>query len=293
MAAPPHPNPLPRGEREETSAISPSPPGEREGPAVERREGEGELAARTPTQQESSQRDDKRGARLKDRLALITGASHGLGAALAQRFAAEGAQLVLLARDTAALEKLDDALRADGYSATLVPLDLRQFDRLDAMAASLHERFGKLDVFVSCAAALGHLAPTGHFDPALWQEIVDVNVTANWRLIRALDPLLRASEAGRAIFTTCIAARESEPYWAPYAASKAALEALVKAYAEEIAQTSLRVNLVDPGPMRTALRFAAFPFEERDKIKPPEDVTEAFVELADETCTANGELVTL
>jgi NAD(P)-dependent dehydrogenase (short-subunit alcohol dehydrogenase family) len=175
----------------------------------------------------------------------------------------------------------------------LVPLDLRQFDRLDAMAASLHQRFGRIDILVSCAAALGHLAPTGHFDPALWQEIMDVNVTANWRLIRALDPLLRASPAGRAIFATCIAARETEPYWAPYAASKAALEALVKSYAEEIAQTTLRVNLVDPGPMRTDLRFAAFPFEERDKIKPPEDATEPFVALAEESCKENGTLRTL
>jgi NAD(P)-dependent dehydrogenase (short-subunit alcohol dehydrogenase family) len=246
---------------------------------VEQREGEGKLT--------------NRDARLKDRLALITGASRGLGAAVAKRFAAEGAQLVLLARDTAALEKLDDELRADGYGATLVPLDLRQFDQLDAMAASLHQRFGRVDVFVSCAAALGHLAPTGHFDPALWQEIIDVNLTANWRLIRALDPLLRASPAGRAIFTTCIAARENEPYWAPYAASKAALEALVKSYAEELAQTTLRVNLVDPGPMRTALRFAAFPFEEREKIKPPEDATGPFVTLAEDSCTTNGALLTL
>jgi len=264
------------------------------GPAAPVPAGEdAERIARTPAQQENSKRDEKRGARLKDRLALITGASRGLGAALAKRFAAEGAQLVLLSRDTAALEKLDDELRANGRSATLVPLDLRQFDQLDAMAASLHQRFGRVDIFVSCAAALGHLAPTGHFDPALWQEIVDVNVTANWRLIRALDPLLRASPAGRAIFATCIAARESEPYWAPYAASKAALEALVKSYAEEVAQTTLRVNLVDPGPMRTALRFAAFPFEERDKIKPPEDATEPFVTLAEESCTENGLLLTL
>jgi NAD(P)-dependent dehydrogenase (short-subunit alcohol dehydrogenase family) len=285
MPVPPHPDPPPGGEREGTSAISPSPPRGQaakqtdEGSAAKRREGEGELTTRS--------------ARLKDRLALITGASRGLGAAVAKRFAAEGAQLVLLARDTAALEKLDDELRASGRSATLVPLDLRQFDRLDAMAASLHQRFGRVDIFVSCAATLGHLAPTGHFDPALWQEIVDVNITANWRLIRALDPLLRGSPAGRAIFTTCIAARESEPYWAPYAASKAALEALVKSYAEEIAQTTLRVNLVDPGPMRTALRFAAFPFEERDKIKLPEDATEPFVALAEETCTQNGALLAL
>jgi len=279
MVLPPHPNPLPGGERE--------------GPDAERREGEGELTTRRPAQQEKSKRDEKRAARLNDRVALITGASRGLGAALAHRFAAEGAHLVLLARDKVALEKIDDELRADGHGATLVPLDLRQFDQLDAMAASLHERFGRLDVFVSCAAALGHLAPTGHFDPVHWQEIVDVNVTANWRLIRALDPLLRASRGGRAIFATCIAARETEPYWAPYAASKAALEALVKSYAEEIAQSTLRVNLVDPGPMRTALRFAAFPFEERDKIKPPEEATGPFVTLAEESCTQNGELITL
>jgi NAD(P)-dependent dehydrogenase (short-subunit alcohol dehydrogenase family) len=250
-----------------------------EGPAVERREGE--EVVRT------------RGSRLDNRVALITGAARGLGAALAKRFAAEGAQLVLLSRDKEALEKLDDELRARGDGATLVPLDLRQFDQLDAMAVSLHQRFGRVDIFVSCAAALGHLAPAGHFEPALVQEVIDVNFTANWRLIRALDPLLRASPAGRAIFTTCIAARETEPYWAPYAASKAALEALVKSYAEEIAQTKLRVNLVDPGPMRTDLRFAAFPFEEREKIKPPEDATEAFVTLAEASCTHNGTLIAL
>jgi NAD(P)-dependent dehydrogenase (short-subunit alcohol dehydrogenase family) len=265
------------------------------GPAAPVPAGEtAETLALTPGQQEISARDAKRGERLKDRLALITGASRGLGAAIAKRFAAEGAQLVLLSRDSAALEKLDDELRADGGpGATLVPLDLRQFDQLDAMATSLQQRFGRIDIFVSCAAALGHLAPTGHFDPVLWQEIMDVNVTANWRLIRALDPLLRASPAGRAIFATCIAARETEPYWAPYAASKAALEALVKSYAQEIAQSTLRVNLVDPGPMRTALRFAAFPFEERDKIKPPEEATEPFVALAEESCTDNGVLLPL
>ena len=231
--------------------------------------------------------------RLEGRLALITGASKGLGAALAKRFAAEGASLVLLARDKVALEALDDELRASGHAATLVPLDLRKFDQLDAMAAALAQRFGKLDILVSCAAVLGQLSPAGHYEPALWQEVIDVNLTANWRLIRALDPLLRAAPAGRAIFATCAAARASEPFWAPYAASKAGLEALVKTYAEEIAHSSVRANLVDPGPMRTALRFAAFPFEERDKIKPPEDATEAFVALAEESCTKNGALLAL
>jgi NAD(P)-dependent dehydrogenase (short-subunit alcohol dehydrogenase family) len=231
--------------------------------------------------------------RLHGRLALITGASRGLGAALAKRFAAEGAQLILLARDTAALEKLDDELRATSAAATLVPLDLRAFDQIDGMAASIAQRFGKLDILAACAGTLGHLAPTGHFEPALVQEITDVNYTANYRLIRALDPLLRASSAGRAIFATCAAARTPEPYWSAYAASKAALEALVKSYAQEIAQSSVRANLVDPGPMRTALRHAAFPFEDREKIKPPEDAAEAFVTLAEATSTHNGELIAL
>ena len=230
-------------------------------------------------------------ARLQNRLALITGASRGLGAALAKRYAAEGAQLILLARDSAALETLDDELRAMGTSATLVPLDLRDFERLDGMAAALGERFSKLDILAACAGVLGHLAPAGHYEPALWQEVIDVNLTANWRLIRALDPLLRTSDAGRAIFATCAAARDARAFWAPYAASKAGLEALVKAYAQEIEQTKIRANLIDPGPIRTALRFAAFPFEERDKIKPPEDATEPFVALAEASCTMNGALV--
>jgi NAD(P)-dependent dehydrogenase (short-subunit alcohol dehydrogenase family) len=231
--------------------------------------------------------------RLHGRLALITGASRGLGAAVAKRYAAEGAQLILLARDSAALEKLDDELRASGPGATLVPLDLKDFDRIDAMAAALGERFGMLDILAACAGTLGHLAPTGHYEPALVQEIIDVNFTANWRLVRALDPLLRAAPAGRAIFATCAAAREPRAYWAAYAASKAALEAMVKSYADELGQTKLRANLVDPGPLRTALRFAAFPFEEPDKIKPPEDATEPFVALAEESCHRNGALVAL
>lgn len=230
--------------------------------------------------------------RLEGRLALVTGASHGLGAAVAMRYAQEGARLVLLARDGAALEKLDDALRAAGGSATLVPLDLRQFDSIDGMSAALGERFGKLDILAACAGVLGHLAPLGHYDPALAQEIVEVNLLANWHLLRALDPLLRASPAGRAIFATCAAARAPEAYWSLYAASKAGLEAMVKSYAEEIAHGTARANLVDPGPMRTALRFAAFPFEDRTQIKPAEDATEPFVALAEAGCAKNGELVT-
>ena len=231
--------------------------------------------------------------RLDGQLALVTGASRGLGAAVARRYAAEGAHVILLARTVKALEQVDDDIRRASGTATLVPLDLRQFDQLDQMAASLRQRFGRLDVLTSCAGVLGHLAPTGHFDPALWQEVIDVNLTANWRLIRALDPLLRLSSAGRAIFTTCAAARDAAPYWSAYGASKAALEAVVKSYAAEIAQSTVKANLIDPGPMQTDLRFAAFPFEDRTKLKPPEEATEPFVALAEFASMCNGALITL
>jgi len=229
--------------------------------------------------------------RLSGRLALVTGASRGLGAAVARRYAAEGASLILVARTTKDLEKVDDDIRRLGAKATLVPLDLRYFERIDAMAASLQQRFGKLDVLAACAGLLGHLAPLGHFDPKLWQDVIDTNFTANWRLIRALDPLLRLSDAGRAIFTTCAAARDGQPYWGGYAASKAALEAMTKIYASEMAQTTVTANLVDPGPMQTELRFAAFPFEDRSLLKTPDQATDLFVELAEAACTRNGELI--
>jgi NAD(P)-dependent dehydrogenase (short-subunit alcohol dehydrogenase family) len=231
--------------------------------------------------------------RLEGRLALVSGASRGLGAAVARRYAAEGAHVILLARTTQGLEQTDDAIRQLGATATLVPLDLRRFADIDAMAQSLHQRFGRLDVLASCAAVLGHLAPTGHFDPALWHEMIDVNLTANWRLIRALDPLLRLSSAGRAIFATCAAAREAGPYWSAYGASKAGLEAMVRSYASEIAQSTVKANLVDPGPMRTELRFAAFPFEDRAKLRAPEQATEPFVALGEASSLVNSARVAL
>ncbi len=231
--------------------------------------------------------------RLEGRIALVTGASRGLGAAVAKRYAAEGAHLILLARDTKRLEATDDAIRALGASATLVPLDLREADQIDPMAAAIHQRFGRLDVLAACAGVLGHLAPTGHIEPGLWQEIVAVNLTANWRLLRALDPLLRLSLAGRAIFATCEAARSALPFWSAYAASKAALEAMVRSYAGEMAQSTVRANLVDPGPLRTDLRFAAFPFEDRAALKAPEEATEPFVALAEARSTVNGARIAL
>ncbi len=230
--------------------------------------------------------------RLAGRLALVTGASRGLGAAVAQRFAAEGARLVLVARTVGGLEEVDDAVRAAGSSATLVPLDLTDFDAIDRLGQSLHERFGRLDILVGNAGALGTLSPVGHITPRDWAAVVNLNLTANWRLLRGLDPLLRASDAGRAIFVTDALARSPKAYWGAYAATKAALETLVRVYADEIANTKIRVNLVDPGRLRTALRARAYPGEKPESLPAPESATEAFVQLAEAGCTRHGEIVT-
>jgi len=230
--------------------------------------------------------------RLAGRIALVTGASRGIGAAVARRFAAEGAQLVLVARTVGGLEELDDRIRQDGgQSATLVPLDLREFDAIDRLGASLYERFGRLDVLVGNAGVLGTLSPVGHIEPPGWAEVMDINLTANWRLIRSLDPLLRRSEAGRAIFVSSGAAAAPNAYWGAYAVSKAALEMLVQTYAAELAKTKVRANLLDPGAIRTGMRAKAFPGEDPETLPAPEDIAEAFVELAEAECTKNGEVV--
>jgi NAD(P)-dependent dehydrogenase (short-subunit alcohol dehydrogenase family) len=182
--------------------------------------------------------------RLAGRIALITGASRGIGAAVAGRLAAEGAHLVLAARTVGGLEEVDDKIRAAGGSATLVPFDLREFGKIDELAATLYERYGRLDILVGNAAEFGVFSPAGHIDPRLWGEIIDLNLTANWRLIRAMDPLLRAAPAGRAIFVTSRLARDALPYYGPYAVAKAGLETLVRIYAGEVARTAVRANLL-------------------------------------------------
>jgi len=229
--------------------------------------------------------------RLAGKVALVTGASRGIGAAVAERFAAEGAHLVLAARTTGGLEEVDDKIRAAGSTATLVPLDLRDFIKIDELAAAIYQRFGRLDILVGNAAEFGTFSPLGHIDPKLWAEIIDLNLTANWRLIRAMDPLLRAAEHGRAIFVTSGIARAPRAYWGPYAVSKAGLEALVKTYAAEIAKTRVRANLVGPGVVRTRLRARVFPGEDPMALPPPESVAEAFVQLALPECERNGEVV--
>lgn len=229
---------------------------------------------------------------LTGRIAVVTGASRGIGAAVAKRFAAEGAQLVLIARTVGGLEELDDEIRAaGGLQPVLVPHDLRDFDGLDRLGASLNERFGRLDILVGNAGILGPLTPVGHIPPEAWQEVMDINVTANYRLIRSLDPLLRLSDAGRAVFVTSGAASGRMAYWGPYAISKAALEALVRSYAAEIIKTNVRANLLSPGPIRTGMRAAAFPGEDPLSLRTPEEISDLFLDLASPACQRNGEVV--
>src|SRR5215831_12846969 len=230
-------------------------------------------------------------APLTGKIALVSGASRGIGYAAALALAQAGAHVIALARTVGGLEELDDAIRAAGGTATLLPLDLRKFEQIDQMGAALYQRFGRLDVLVGNAGVLGSLSPMGHFEPKVWTEVMEVNVTANWRLIRALDPLLRLSAEGRVIFTTCAAARETTPYWGAYAASKAALETMARIYAGEMTKTNVRVNLVDPGIVRTNLRAQGFPGEDISKLRSPEEVTEPFVMLAMTDRAKHGEVV--
>lgn len=229
--------------------------------------------------------------RLKDRIALITGASRGIGKAVALAFAREGAHVLLLARRQTSLEPVDDAIRAAGGKASLIPLDLAGGKLIDALGPSLYERFGRLDILVANAAILGGLSPLPHIQSPNWEGVLNINVTANWRLIRTLDPLLRRSDAGRAIFVTSGAARSRRAYWAPYSVSKAALEALAMTYAEETSDSAVKVNLIDPGTVATDLRREAFPGEDPASLPQPEAVTESFIRLASPAFTETGKLI--
>ncbi|MBV9076793.1 MAG: SDR family NAD(P)-dependent oxidoreductase [Methylobacteriaceae bacterium] len=217
---------------------------------------------------------------LAGRLAVVTGASRGIGRAAALAFARAGAHVIAIARTQGALEELDDAIGAEGGTATLAPADLRDLDALDRLAAGILERWGRLDILLGNAGLLGGLAPLGHFDPKTWTDVLTVNVTANWRLIRALDPLLRRSEAGRAIFVTSGASWRSPAYWGAYSVSKAALDALGRTYAAETATTPVKVMLVNPGPLRTRMRASAMPGEDPEALRSPDDLAPDLIRLA-------------
>jgi len=232
--------------------------------------------------------------RLAGRIAVITGASRGIGCAVALRFAEEGAQTVLIARTVGGLEEADDLIRErGGLPPVLVPLDLREGDKIDELGGVLYQRYGKLDILVGNAGLLGSLSPVGHIEPKTWDDALAVNLTANYRLIRSFDPLLRQSEAGRAIFVTSGASVQPTAYWGLYGASKAGLDILVKCYAAEVARFGVKVNLISPGAVRTKMRAQAFPGEDPLTLPAPDEVTDAFVELAMADCEANGTTVSL
>ena len=227
---------------------------------------------------------------LADRIALVTGASRGIGYASALALAKAGAHIIALARTVGGLEELDDAIKALGGSATLVPLDLRDYAGIDRLGLALHERFGRLDVLVGNAGILGALSPLDHVEAKAWDEVMAVNVTANWRLIRALDRLLRSSDAGRVVFLSSGVAALALAYWGPYAVSKAALEALARTYAAETATTNLRVNVFTPGPIRTRIRAQAFPGEDPTTLETPDRPAEKIVDLCLPSMQESGKL---
>ncbi len=229
---------------------------------------------------------------LSGRIAVVTGASRGIGRSVARALGAAGAHVIAIARTVGGLEELDDEIRAaGGESATLVPLDLTDFEAIDRLGLAIYERWGKLDILVGNAGLLGQLSPLGHIDPKVWNETMTVNVTANWCLIRSLDPLLRQSDAGRAVFFTSGAAHSCKPFWGVYSASKAALEAMVRTYAAETGRiTPVRANLFNPGPVRTAMRAAAMPGEDPETLPHPDELAPFVLEMVSPDCAETGRI---
>lgn len=227
---------------------------------------------------------------LTDKIALITGASRGIGSALALQLAEAGAHVVAVARTVGGLEELDDKVKAIGGTATLVPVDMKDMDGIARLALALHERYKRLDVLVGNAGVLGPLSPLGHVEPKDWDNLLAVNVTANWQLIRTMDPLLKASPAGRAVFITSGLSWRAQAYTGPYAMSKAALNVMVQIYAAETASTNVRVNAFNPGPTRTRMFAAGWPGVDPETLPTPEEVAKALVPLCLPSCDESGKI---
>jgi len=227
---------------------------------------------------------------LEGRIALITGASRGIGAAISKRYAAEGAHVILTARTTAALEEVYDEILALGAStsATILPMDLGNRDEVDQLGSAISQRFGRLDIFVANAAQLGELTPVTQVTPEIWDKIIDINLSAQWRMIRTLEIPLLSSPAGRAIFLTS-GVSGGRGYWGPYAVSKTALEALARTWADEVSHTNLRINLINPGAVRTSMRAEAYPGEDPSTVLAPNQITDLFVKLGSSDFKGNGE----
>jgi NAD(P)-dependent dehydrogenase (short-subunit alcohol dehydrogenase family) len=227
---------------------------------------------------------------LEGRVALVTGASRGIGYFLAKGLAKAGAHVIAVARTQGGLEELDDEIKSAGGSATLVPLDLADMAGIDRLGGAIHERWGRLDILFANAAILGVIAPIGHVEAKVFERVMQINVTATWRLIRAVDPLLKASDAGRAVLMSSSLGTKTKPFWGPYAASKAAVEALGRTWALESQNSPLRVNIADPGATRTAMRAQAVPGEDPAALPSPESVAEKLLALASPALTETGKL---
>lgn len=227
---------------------------------------------------------------LKGRIALVTGASRGIGYFLARHLAKAGAHVIAVARTQGGLEELDDEIRAGGGEATLVPLDLTDMAGIDRLGGAIHERWGKLDILAANAAILGVIAPIGHVEAKVFERVMQVNVTATWRLIRSVDPLLRLSDAGRAILMSSSVAHSCKPFWAPYSASKAAVEALGRTWANETKNSPLRITMVDPGATRTAMRAQAVPGEDPTTLPHPSEVARQLLPLLSPDFVETGQL---
>lgn len=225
---------------------------------------------------------------IANKIALITGATRGIGAAVAKRFAREGAHIIATGRSKTDLEKLDDEIKAGGGTATLVQMDLLETDKIELLAQNIAARFGRLDILVGNAGILGELSPVPDIEPADWDKVIATNLTANFHLIRCFDSLLKISSAPRAMFVSSGVTSGAHAYWGAYAVSKSALEKLVKTYAAENVKTSLRVNLIDPSAVRTRMRAKAFPGEDPETLPHPDEITDVFVELAQEDMLESG-----
>ncbi|WP_374763968.1 SDR family NAD(P)-dependent oxidoreductase [Yunchengibacter salinarum] len=227
------------------------------------------------------------------RLALVTGAAHGIGRAVARQLAEDGMDIIACAttKSQGALEELDDEIRNLGRSCTLVPFDLTDFDAIDRLGEAIYNRWGRLDVLIANAGVLGPLTPLSHIEVKDWHKTMDVNVTANWRLIRAMEPLLKQAESPRAVFVTSGAAHKHKAYWGAYGVTKAALEALALTFATECNITDIKVNVVDPGPIRTRMRREAVPGEDPETLPTPEQIAALFAELADSSNQRHGDVI--
>lgn len=227
---------------------------------------------------------------LTDRIAVVTGASRGIGNTLAKALAAAGAHVVAVARTQGALEELDDEIRADGGSATLVPLDITDGAGVDRLGGALYERFGRVDILIGNAGVLGPVTPLSHCSPKDWDKVTALNLTANWRLIRSMEPLLKLAPAGRAVFLTSGVARSHRPFWGPYAVAKAGLEAMVSIWAKELEITKVKANLLDPGPLRTKMREAAMPGEDPETLELPSVLVPHVFEMISPSLEISGKV---